>query len=91
MAEEKCRYRMCGKELTDANCWSLPEQVSTKKVPFCLSCQGKFYTWLSSVLGYKLALFMQCAMMNIPYLPTLFEGSKEFTNGSMLRNTSSAV
>lgn len=78
MAEERCKCGMCGKELTDANSWQLPEQVSIRKVPYCLSCQGKVYTWLSSVVGYKLALFMQCAMMNIPYLPTLFEGSKEF-------------
>ena len=77
MAEEKCRCGICGKELTDANSWQLPDQVSPKKVPYCLTCQNKVYMWLSSVLGYKLAMFIQCAIMNLPYLPTLFENAKE--------------
>lgn len=78
MADEKCKCGICGKELNDSNSWQLPEKVSVKKVPFCLTCQGKIYSWLASVFGYKLAMFFQCAFMNIPYLPTLFEATKEF-------------
>lgn len=34
--------------------------------------------WLSSCVGYKLAMFFMCAFMNIPYLPNLFPEIKTY-------------
>lgn len=78
-ADERSKCGVCGKELTDSNSWPLPERVSKKHVPYCLTCQSKMYQWIASVLGYKLAMFFACAMFNIPYLPTLFEASREIS------------
>ena len=77
-ADEKIKCGVCGKELTEANSWPMPEKVSVKNVPYCLTCQSKMYYWLASVIGYKLAMFFACAMFNVPYLPTLFDVSKEY-------------
>lgn len=78
-ADEKFKCGVCGRELTDSNSWPLPEKVSMKRVPYCLSCQSKMYYWIASVVGYKLAMFMACMMFNMPYLPTLFDVSKEYS------------
>jgi len=78
MAEEKCKCGLCGKDLTESNSWTFAEKLSIRRVPFCVTCQGKFYQWLSSVVGYKLAMFLTCAFFNIPYLPTLFDVAKEY-------------
>ena len=76
--EEKCFCAVCGKELSDSNSWKLPDKLGIRYIPYCLSCQQKVFIWLSSVIGYKLAMFFMCATMNIPYLPNLFPEIKTY-------------
>lgn len=76
--EEKCYCAVCGKELSDSNSWKIPEKLGIRYIPYCLNCQQKVFIWLSSVIGYKLAMFFMCAMMNIPYLPNLFPEIKTY-------------
>lgn len=76
--EEKCYCAVCGKELTDSNSWKMPDKVGARFIPYCLSCQQKVFIWLSTCIGYKLAMFFMCAMMNIPYLPNLFKDIKTY-------------
>ena len=79
--EEKSYCAICGKELSDSNSWKMPEQLGIKHIPYCLSCQQKVFMWLSSVIGYKLSMFFMCAMMNLPYLPNLFDEAKKYQVG----------
>ena len=76
--EEKCYCAVCGKELSDSNSWKMPDKLGIRYVPYCLSCQQKVFMWLSSCIGYKLAMFFMCAFMNIPYLPNLFPEIKTY-------------
>ena len=76
--EEKCYCAVCGKELSDSNSWKLPDKLGIRYIPYCLSCQQKVFMWLSSCIGYKLAMFFMCAQMNIPYLPNLFSEIKTY-------------
>ena len=36
------------------------------------------YIWISSCVGYQFALFISCAMFNLPYIPELIEESKQY-------------
>ena len=76
--EEKCYCAVCGKELSDSNSWKMPDKLGIRYIPYCLSCQQKVFMWLSSCVGYKLAMFFMCAFMNIPYLPNLFPEIKTY-------------
>lgn len=76
--EEKCYCAICGKELSDSNSWKQPDKLGIRYIPYCLSCQQKVFMWLSSCIGYKLAMFFMCAQMNIPYLPNLFPEIKTY-------------
>ena len=76
--EEKCYCAVCGKELSDSNSWRMPDKLGIRYIPYCLSCQQKVFIWLSSCIGYKLAMFFMCAMMNVPYLPNLFGDIKTY-------------
>ena len=76
--EEKCYCAVCGKELSESNSWKMPDKLGVRYIPYCLSCQQKVFIWLSSCLGYKLAMFFMCAMVNIPYLPNLFSEIKTY-------------
>ena len=76
--EEKCYCAVCGKELSESNSWKMPDKLGIRYIPYCLSCQQKVFMWLSSCIGYKLAMFFMCAMMNIPYLPNLFSEIKTY-------------
>lgn len=77
MESQKCV--LCGAGLNDLRSWPMPDKVGSIFVPFCVKCQGKIYIWLSSCVGYKLALFIACAMFNLPYLPLLIEESKQYS------------
>lgn len=76
---------ICNRPLTDAVAWKLPAKLGRKYVPMCIKCQEKYFSYLASALGYKLAMFVCCAAFNMPYIPELLEESKEYVG----RNTTS--
>lgn len=84
VAEEAVKEKRCAKcekKLTKANSWCYPAKLGTFQGPFCLSCMENIFTYLGTVVGYKLALFYCCVIANMPYKPDLLEKAKEFKQG----------
>lgn len=77
MESQKCC--VCGTPLNDLRSWKMPDKIGDMFVPYCVKCQSKIFIWLASCVGYKLALFIACAMFNLPYLPLLIAESKQYT------------
>ena len=74
--KERCAW--CGKELDDANSWVKPAEFGEGKVPCCYSCQAKRFSYLTTVVGYKLAMFYCCMMFNMPYRPQLLNKAEQY-------------
>lgn len=77
--KEHCAW--CGKELTDSNSWGRPPVLGEGKVPCCYSCQSKQFSYLSTVVGYKLAMFYCCMMFNMPYRPEMLNKAEQYKKG----------
>lgn len=78
---EKHRCAICRAILTDENTWRLPETLGGGHIPYCTNCMQKVYSWLASVVGYKLAMYFAALMFNMPYLPDLLAEAKEIGKG----------
>ena len=66
----------CGARLTEKEVWRFPKSLGGGPVPYCGVCMEKMYKHTSSVLGYKLGLYMACHQFSMPYRPELLERAK---------------
>ena len=71
---KKC---ICCGELSSVNFFpTLPPKMGGQDIPICVSCQQKLYSYISAAVGYKLAMFITAAALNVPYVPEVITKSR---------------
>lgn len=76
---QRC-YR-CGGALTDQNSWPMPSEFMSRRVPFCIACQQRYYNWLSPLVGWQEAIFICCAQFNVPFVKKALKESQLHKEG----------
>ena len=73
----KCWH--CGKELTDRNSWMATEGFDPGVPSFyCVGCQNTYNVGLSKIVGPEMALFICCAMFNVPFIGEAVAAAKTY-------------
>ena len=73
----KCWH--CGKELTDRNSWMATDGFDPGVPSFyCVGCQSTYNVGLSKLVGPDMALFICCAMFNVPFIPEAVSAAKTY-------------
>ena len=73
----KCWH--CGKELTDRNSWMATEGFDPGVPSFyCVGCQSSYNVGLSKLVGPDMALFICCAMFNVPFVAEAVAAAKTY-------------
>lgn len=73
----KCWH--CGKELNERNSWMASEGFDAGEPSFyCVGCQNTYNVGLAKLVGPDMALFVCCAMFNVPYIPEAVSAAKTY-------------
>lgn len=84
MTEEQGSYKgattcaICGEKLVKARGWPFPPRLGGWQIPYCNKCMERIYRYNSSIVGYKVGLWLTCAQFCMPYKPELLPDMESY-------------